>query len=126
MSFILLSSLREYIDEPVFEDLGGKTEECDKSIKQTALRECKEETNDTLVFDEEKLTDVYYYDERSKYVCYFVKVKLHDIDISECNYLEWINVVNLKYIKLHPRLEWLTYNLFILPDQPSKRFKGKK
>lgn len=102
----------------IYEDFGGKTDEKDKNIIYTIIREACEESN--RIFDEnELLTQIKnksgIYNKTSKYIIYFLKtekeyepIEFGDVELFESieRTVEWISISKLKGKKLHIRLKF--------------------
>jgi 8-oxo-dGTP pyrophosphatase MutT (NUDIX family) len=70
--------LSDKIKRHVYEDIGGKTDEIDKSINDTIIREVLEETNGVIkksLLDELLINNHYIYLARSKYYLLLVEAK---------------------------------------------------
>lgn len=116
------------IDER-FEDMGGKTEKGDLNAKETAIRECVEETNGKL-FDVSHTHNQCYniikniisnnceveYNKKSKYLLFKLNVnnnilkksmKRFGLEEKTCNKKYYYKWMIKKDIKLHPRLKGL-------------------
>jgi len=107
-----------------YEDFGGKSQACDQSLQDIAIRECLEETNNTEPFTADFLKcqmadsrSVIYRIPVCKYMLYLVYVppELLKLDLTrfganndeDQRVLEWVSyttVVGLDDMDLHPRL----------------------
>ena len=103
-------------------DLGGKTDELDSSPIQTAIRECREESNDAFETNTKKLSYILsrakkHYEPAGKYLIYIVHIKnvLYNVNMfgnTEEKYdiphkIKWVSEKKCKHIWLHPRLNTL-------------------
>jgi hypothetical protein len=107
-----------------YEDFGGKSQACDQSIQDIAVRECREETNFSEPFTSDFLTNqiadprtVVYRIPAFKYMLYVVYVppellKLNLAQFGTSNdehprVLEWLSYVTIMAVddlEFHPRL----------------------
>lgn len=108
--------------KPRLEDFGGKSDKTDKCIRDTAFRECQEETNNILT--KKKLSELFkskksfvYYVYNSKYVVYYIWMEPNEATVLKSalfgdqethdgikRTVEWIPLKSLSKNSVHIRL----------------------
>ena len=112
-------------NDQVYSDIGGKTENCDKNIHDTILREVTEETN-AVLFGEENIHNkeeymkkcnfslqklslyldsynlTYFYNKKPKYLLYLIELDKKFMDINDFGEIEFKENKERK-------IEWIKY-----------------
>ena len=125
---MLLQKLTDRNQSWMWEDFGGKSEECDNDIKDVAFRECAQELNSeagiTVKFLEERFSDrrsTCYKIPSIKYMLYllyvpysfkentdlkvFGKMETHDKINRVVKWVSYYDFSNIPYHDIHPRLK---------------------
>jgi hypothetical protein len=97
--------LLEYVlDKNMYEDIGGKVDLCDDTIYDTVIREVHEETNEKILLTRERIeTSPYCYNEKSKYMIFFVKANINEETLNCGVFGEIENHDNIKRI-----IDWIS------------------